>query len=131
MSMMGPKILQAIREAIAELRAMDRNELRLEIQNREIGEFGAMLLETGTLETGPLHVGVEIESWDESFRSDISTNSWVRVQVGESDGHASLATSGFDFSASYDLGLPAHVEDCEISQSYSSGADDYPYSVAA
>ena len=131
MSTMGSKILQAIKEAIAELRAMDRDELRFEIQNREIGEFGAMLLETGTLETGSLHIGVEIESWNEPLSSDSSTNSWVCVQVGKSDGHASLATSSFDFGASYALALPAHIEDCETSGCYSTGADDYPYSVAA
>jgi hypothetical protein len=130
MSMMGPKILQAIREAIAELRAIDRDELRFEIQNRKIGEFGAMLLGTGTLETGPLHVGVEVESWGESLSSDSSTNTWVCV-LGVSDGHASLATSSFDFSATHDLGLSANVADCEICQSCSTGADDYPYSVAA
>ncbi|MDR3566761.1 MAG: hypothetical protein P4L43_01900 [Syntrophobacteraceae bacterium] len=121
---------QAVKEVFAELREMDKDELRCEIRNREIGGFGAVLLEAGALETGLLHVAVEIPTWDDPFDSAASDRSWECVEVVNRGGSELLWAGSFDFGA-HTLSIPANIEDCRASQGDLTGADDYTYSVAA
>lgn len=129
------ELRQAIKEVIEELRSMGHDELRSEIQSRDIGEIGSILLETGALETGPLHVAVDIPIWDEPFDLSANKHSWTCVELkipGE---------SVFVQVSALDSGFTSDSITCSVSTAYddqiSKGtvsqaeADDYPYSVAA
>jgi hypothetical protein len=136
---MGPKIRQAIKEAIGELIVMDRNELRSEIQNREIGEIGSILLETGALETGPLHVAVDIPTWDEPVEFIDGSSSWVCHEQQIPVAPHTARPRGFGVTTPFVSSAVAMVAfTCVEADNVSrdsvvpSEADDYyPYSVAA